>query len=332
MSRIELAVDLGSKFITVCRKDVGLVLREPAVAVARKIKGGYEVEDVGYRAESIVSTALGGISVVEPVKEGAIADEDMFVQMLRLFLKRILPASAIPPRVSAVVAISCSMTGGDRRVVEKCFLKAGVKEVTLVESPLCLIAYTGSIGGLFVDMGGDKTEVAAVTNRGIACGATVNIAGDAFNSAIIDAAYTAYGVKIGEYTVEKLKKSALSFYLNDEGSYAVSGGGKDGAPRTVHVTAADMREAVLPLVNDIIDVIYDVMDKTPPELAAEINRKGIFITGGSSHIPGLIEYMEQAFELPLTPLYDAENCVSLGAMKFLDDKKLLGDLLGVKLD
>ena len=82
------------------------------------LKGGYEVEDVGYRAESIVSTALGGISVVEPVKEGAIADEDMFVQMLKLFLKRILPASAIPPRVSAVVAISCSMTGGDRRVVE----------------------------------------------------------------------------------------------------------------------------------------------------------------------------------------------------------------------
>lgn len=332
MARIELAVDLGSKFITVCRKDVGLVLREPAVAVARKIKGGYEVEDVGYRAESIVSTALGGISVVEPVMEGAIADEDMFVQMLRLFLKRILPASAIPPRVSAVVAISCSMTGGDRRVVEKCFLKAGVKEVTLVESPLCLIAYTGSIGGLFVDIGGGKTEVAAVTNRGIACGVAVNIAGDAFNSAIVDAVYMHYGVKLGDYTVEKIKKSALSFYLNDEGSYAVSGGGRDGSPKSVVITAADMRDAVLPLVDDLIEVVMNVLNQTPPELAAEILRKGIFVTGGSSRIPGLIEYMEQAFELPLTPLYDGENSVALGGAKFLDDRQLLGNLLGIKLD
>lgn len=332
MAHIDLSVDLGSKFITVCQKDIGLVLREPAVAVARRVKGGYEIGDVGYKAESIVSSALGGASIISPIKEGSIADEGMFVEMLRLFLKRILPSSLIRPRVSATVAVSLSLTGGDRRVVEKCFLKAGVKEVTLVESPLCLLAYTGSIGGLFVDIGGGKTEVAAVTNRGIACGATVNIGGDAFNSAIIDAAYTAYGVKIGDYTVEKLKKSALSFYLNDEAAYTVSGGGKDGAPRSVRITAADMREAVLPLVDDIIEVIHDVMDKTPPELAAEILRKGIFITGGSSHIPGLIEYMEQAFELPLTPLYDAENCVALGGMKFLDDKKLLSDLLGIRLD
>ena len=332
MAHIELSVDLGSKFITVCQKDIGLVLREPAVAVARRVKGGYEIGDVGYKAESIVSSALGGASIISPVKEGSIVDEGMFVQMLKLFLKRILPSSVIPPRISATVAISLSLSGGDRRVVEKCFLKAGVKEVTLVESPLCLLAYTGSIGGLFVDIGGGKTEVAAVTNRGIACGATVNIGGDAFNSAIIDAAYTSYGAKLGEYTVEKLKKYALSFYLNDEAAYTVSGGGRDGAPRSVRVTAADMRDAVLPLVDDIIEVIYDVMDKTPPELAAEILRKGIFITGGSSHIPGLIEYMEQAFELPLTPLYDAENCVALGGMKFLDDKKLLSDLLGIRLD
>ena len=187
------------------------------------------------------------------------------------------------------------MTGGDRRAVEKAFIKAGVKEVTLVESPLSLLAYTGSIGGLFLDIGGGKTEVAAVTNRGIACGVTVNIAGDAFNAAIIDAMYTNYGVKLGDYTVEKIKTSALSFYLNDEGSYAVSGGGKDGAPRSVAITASDMRDAVLPLVDNIIEVVMNVLDQTPPELAAEILRKGIFLTGGSSRIPGLQEYLEQGF-------------------------------------
>lgn len=224
------------------------------------------------------------------------------------------------------------MTGSDRKAVEKCFLKAGVKEVTLVESPLSLLAYTGSIGGLFIDIGGGKTEVASVTNRGIACGVAVNIAGDAFNAAIIDEVYTRYGVKLGDYTVEKIKTSALSFYLNDEGSYAVSGGGRDGAPRSVMITAADMRDAVLPLVDDIIEVVMNVLNQTPPELSAEILRKGIFVTGGSSRIPGLKEYMEQAFELPLTPLYDGPNSVAIGGAKFLDDKRLLSDLLGVKLD
>ena len=91
MAHIELSVDLGSKFITVCQKDIGLVLREPAVAVARRVKGGYEIGDVGYKAESIVSSALGGASIISPVKEGSIVDEGMFVHMLKLFLKRHLP-------------------------------------------------------------------------------------------------------------------------------------------------------------------------------------------------------------------------------------------------
>lgn len=332
MAQIELSVDLGSKFITVYQKGIGLVLREPAIALAEKNGDKYVIREAGYRAESIMSSSLGGAKVIAPIREGLIADDEMCVMLLRHFLRKILPSGAIRPRVNAIVSVTCSMTGGDRRAVEKAFIKAGVKEVTLVESPLSLLAYTGSIGGLFLDIGGGKTEVAAVTNRGIACGVTVNIAGDAFNAAIIDAMYTKYGVKLGDYTVEKIKTSALSFYLNDEGSYAVSGGGKDGAPRSVAITAADMRDAVLPLVDNIIEVVMNVLDQTPPELAAEILRKGIFLTGGSSRIPGLQEYLEQAFELPLTPLYDGPSSVAIGGAKFLDDKRFLSDLLGVKLD
>ncbi len=332
MTTIELSIDLGSKFVTIYQRGIGLVLREPAIALAQKVRDRYEIREAGYRAESIISTSLGGAKLIAPVREGLIADDEMFVLLMKHFLKRIIPSSIVPPRIKAIVSITCSMTNSDRKAVEKCLVKAGIKEVTLVESPLSLLAYTGSIGGLFVDIGGGKTEVAAVTNHGIACGVSVNIAGDAFNAAIIDKVYMLYGVKLGEYTVEKLKKNALSFYLNDEGSYAVSGGGKDGTPKSVCITAADMRDAVLPLVDDIIEVIMNVLNQTPPELAAEILRKGIFVTGGSSHIPGLIEYMEQAFELPLTPLYDGENCVAIGGAKFLEDRGLLSDLLGVRLD
>lgn len=332
MANIQLSVDLGSKFITICQKGVGLVLREPCIAIAQKTKDRLEIREAGFRAESIISTSLGGAKVVCPVQEGFIVDEEMFTLLLKEFLKRILPSTFIPPRVKAIVNITCAMTNSDRRAVEKCFVGAGVKEVILVESPLSLLAYTGSIGGMFVDIGAGKTEIASVTNRGIASGVAVNIAGNAFNNAIIDSLQRAYGVKIGDYTVEKMKKNALSFYINDEGTYTASGSGNDGGPKNLNVSAEDMRDAVLPLVDDLIEVIMSVLQQTPPELSAEILRKGIFISGGSTYIPGLVDYIEQALELPVTVVSDVENAVALGGVKFFDDMHYLGNLLGIKLD
>ena len=332
MANIQLSVDLGSKFITICQKDVGLVLREPCIAIAQKTKDRYELREVGFRAESIISTALGGAKVVCPVQEGFIVDEEMFTLLLKAFLEKILPTSFIKPRVKAIVNITCAMTNSDRRAVEKCFVSAGVKEVILVESPLSMLAYTGSIGGMFVDMGAGKTEIASVTNRGIASAVAVNIAGNAFNNAIVDSLQKHYGIKIGDYTVEKMKKNALSFYLNDEGRYIVTGVGSDGVPANLSVSAEDMRDAVLPLVDDVIEVIMSVLQETPPELGAEILRKGIFMSGGSTFIPGIVDYMEQALELPIAVVSDVENAVALGGVKFFDDMHYLGNLLGIKLD
>ena len=332
MANIQLSVDLGSKFITICQKGVGLVLREPCIAIAQKTKDRYELREVGFRAESIISTALGGAKVVCPVQEGFIVDEEMFTLLLKAFLEKILPTTFIKPRVKAIVNITCAMTNSDRRAVEKCFVSAGVKEVILVESPLSMLAYTGSIGGMFVDIGAGKTEIASVTNRGIASGVAVNIAGNAFNNAIVDSLQKHYGIKIGDYTVEKMKKNALSFYLNDEGRYIVTGVGSDGVPANLSVSAEDMRDAVLPLVDDIIEVVMSVLQETPPELSAEILRKGIFMSGGSTFIPGIVDYMEQALELPITVVGDVENAVALGGVKFFEDMHYLGNLLGIKLD
>ncbi len=333
MATVELCIDLGSKFISIYQKGIGLVLREPSIAIVTKGRNNkMEIRDAGYRAESIMTTAMGGAKIVAPIQEGIVVDEEMASMLLEHFLSKILPDTLIKPRVKAIVSICLSSTNSDRRAVEKCCLKAGIKEVTLVEGPLCLLAYTSSIGGLFVDIGGGKTEIAAVTAQGgIATGCSVNIAGDAFNNAIIDSLYVNYGVKLGEYTIENLKKSALSFYINDEGNYAVSGGGKDGTPRSLFVSAADMRDAVIPLVDDIIEVIMSVLNQTPPELSAEILRKGIFVSGGSLHIPGLIEYIEQALELAITPLKDVDNAVAIGGGVFFENKDLLSTMLGVRL-
>ncbi|MEG1528990.1 MAG: rod shape-determining protein [Clostridia bacterium] len=332
MRTIELSIDLGSKFITIFQKGIGLVLREPAIAACVRVRDRFEIREAGYRAESIITTALGGARIVAPINEGCVCDEYMCAMLLKHFLKKIIPDGIFKPHIKAMVMIGSSLSNSDRRLVEKCCLKAGIKEVTLVESPLALLAYTGSIGGLFVDIGGGKTEICAVTNHGIANGCSVNIAGDAFNGAIIDSIYMNYGVKLGEYTIENLKKSALSFYINDEGSYVVSGGGREGVPKSLCVTASDMRDAVIPLVDDIIEVIMSILNQTPPELSAEILRKGLFISGGSTLVPGLIEYIEQALELPVTPLKDIENAVAIGGAKFFENKNLLSDLLGIKLD
>jgi len=331
MATIELSIDLGSKFTTIYQKGLGPVLREPSLAIAIQGRNRYEIRDAGYKAQSIMTGSLGGAKVISPIKDGFVVDEEMAAMMLKYFLRKIVPASVFAPRIKAIVSINSASSNSDRRAVEKCCLKAGIKEVTLVEAPLSLLAYTGSIGGLFVDIGGGKTEIAAVTNRGIATGCSVNIAGDAFNNAIIDKLYNSFGVKVGEFTIENLKKSALSFYDNDEGSYAVSGGGRDGNPRSLYVSAEDMRDAVLPLADDIIEVIMSVLNQTPPELSAEILRKGIFITGGCMHIPGFREYIEQALELPVTQLKDGDNAIAIGGAKFFDNKQLLSDMLGIRL-
>lgn len=331
MATIDLSIDLGSKYITIYQKGIGLVLREPSIALVTKVKNHLEIRDAGYRAETIMGNALGGAKIITPIVEGIVVDENMAGLLLEYFLNKIIPDSIIKPKIRAIVSICSSSSNSERRAVEKCCIKAGIKEVTLVEAPLSLLAYTNSIGGLFIDIGGGRTEIAAVTNHGIATGCSVNIAGDAFNKAIIDKKQQENGVRIGEYTIEGLKKSALSFYLNDEGQYAVSGASPDGTPKSLFVTDEDMRDAVIPLVDDIIEVVMSVLSQTPPELAAEILRKGVFVCGGSFHIPGLVDYFAQALELPVTPLNDIENAVAIGGAKFFDDKNLLSDMLGVKL-
>ena len=338
MATIDLSIDLGSKFITIYQRGVGLVLREPAIAIAAKAKNRLEIREAGFRAQSVMTGALGGAKVIAPIVEGIVVDEEMTAQLLKYFLDKILPHGLVKPHVRAIVSICSSSSGSDRQAVEKCCLKAGIKEVTLVESPLSLLAYTNSIGGLFVDIGGGKSEIAAVTNRGIITGCTVNIAGDAFNSAIIDYIVQKYGVKLGEFTVEHLKCSALSFYINDNANYAVSGSAKDasdfkdGSPRSLYVSASDLLAAVQTLTDDLIEVIMSVLEGTPPELSAEILRKGIFVSGGSLHTPGLVDYLAQALELPVTPLQDLDNAVAIGGARFFENKDMLADMLGVKLN
>jgi rod shape-determining protein MreB len=333
MALIELAIDLGSNFITIYQRGIGLVMREPSLALARFVNGKPEIRDAGYRARNLLSQSLGGARVISPVKEGAVADIEMCAMLISCFLKKIVPQKLIKPAVSAIVLISSSLVNSERKAVEKVMEKAGVSDILLVESPLALLSYTGSIGGLFVDIGAGKTEIAAVTNHGIASGCTVNIAGNAFNNAIIDFIADNYEVKIGEYTAEKLKLDALSMFENDANMTVVTGRALyDGSPKNARVKASDMYKAVAPLVDDLSEVIKSVLSSAPPELSAEILRKGVFMCGGSSQIPGIKEYIAKKLALPVIPLEDVENAVAIGGGYFFGEKTYLSDLLGIRID
>ena len=333
MQALEFAVDLGSSYITIYQKGVGLVLREPAVAVLSKVKDRYEIREAGYRARTMMTQSLGTARPVCPVKEGAVADPDICALLMEGFFSKILPKSFLRPKFNVTVAISSALTCSERKAIEKVFLKIGASGVTLVESPLALFAFSGSKGGLFVDIGGGKTEVASVSTVGITSGCTVNIAGDAFENAIIDYIADKYHIKIGELTANKLKMESLSFYRNDGGTDFVSGRALlDGSPRNIKINAGDLFCAVAPLVDNLCDVIRSVIASTPPELASTILENGLSISGGSSQIAGLKQYMANQLSLVVTALDDVENAVAIGTDMLSSDKQLLSDLIGVKVD
>jgi rod shape-determining protein MreB len=332
MAKIELAVDFGSAYITIFMKNVGLVLREPMLAAVIRNKGKIDILESGSKAKTLLSRSLGGAHLVYPVKEGMAVDIDVSAALVKTYIARVTQ-DIIHPRVSVLAFVSAGLTAEEREDIERVFKRAGIKEIMLVESPLALVAYTDSVGGVFVDIGAGTTEVAAATKRGIAYACSVNIAGNAFNNAIIDAVAEKYRMKIGDYSAEKIKISSASFFSNDFAEIEV--GGRDlvsGAPKSMQLTAADIRAALKPPVEYIVEVIKNVFKSSPPELVEEICRKGVFLSGGSSRIPGFNEFIADRLDMPVTKLEDVENAVALGGGRLLSDKILLGNLLGCKLN
>lgn len=333
MALMELAVDFGSSYITIYKRGEGIVLKEASVVVVSTHKKKREVEESGNAAKNYVRTTMGNAREIYPVREGVVVSVEDASLMMSEFIKRLLPEKVFKPQIRAVVMISSGLTVVERRDVETVMLNAGVKDVVLVESPLALLAYTNSVGGLFLDIGGGTAEVASVTKNGISAACSVNIAGAMLNSKIIDYFVENYGLKIGDYTAEKLKLDVGSMYDNDLSATEISGRDVlDGTPRSMEASAKDVRRAISKSIDALIEVVENVLNMTPPELAGEIGKKGIFISGGTSELPGLIEYLGVRLYLPITQLKDYDNAAALGGGVLLEDGKALSQMLNMKVD
>lgn len=332
MALMELAVDFGSSYITIYKRGEGIVLKEASVVVSTH-KKKREVVESGNAAKNYVRTTMGNAREIYPVREGVVVSVEDASLMMSEFIKRLLPEKVFKPQIRAVVMISSGLTVVERRDVETVMLNAGVKDVVLVESPLALLAYTNSVGGLFLDIGGGTAEVASVTKNGISAACSVNIAGAMLNSKIIDYFVENYGLKIGDYTAEKLKLDVGSMYDNDLSATEISGRDVlDGTPRSMEASAKDVRRAISKSIDALIEVVENVLNMTPPELAGEIGKKGIFISGGTSELPGLIEYLGVRLYLPITQLKDYDNAAALGGGVLLEDGKALSQMLNMKVD
>jgi rod shape-determining protein MreB len=322
----DLAVDLGTANTLVYVRGQGIVLNEPSIVA---LKDGV-VLAAGHEAKAMLGRAPGSISVIRPLRHGVIADFDSTEKMLHYFIRKTHQRrSIVHPRV--VVTVPSGITQVEKRAVRQSAKQAGAREAYLIEEPIAAalgaglpVAEPGA--NMIVDIGGGTTEVAVISLSGIVFSSSLRIAGDDMNDAIAQHVRKSHGLLIGERRAEEIKLAIGSAYPNGRDTETIAVKGRDltaGLPRTVYVSGAEIREALREPIEAIIEAMHGCLERTPPELAADIVDNGIKLTGGGSLLPGLAELLHRQTDLPITVSEDPLTCVVRGAGRLLDEPAVL---------
>lgn len=320
----EIGIDLGTANTLVYVKGKGIVMREPSVvAVDRRTD---TVLAVGTQAKEMIGRTPGSIVAQRPLKDGVIADIDATSAMLKYFVKKsINPTFFSKPRI--VICIPSGVTEVERRAVEDAAAAAGGKEIELVEEPMAAAIGAGlpvsdPTGNMVVDIGGGTTEVAVISLNDIVTSCSVRVAGDKFEEAIIAYIKRKYNLLIGERTAEDIKINIGSaFPYENEGEMNVKGRDNlTGLPKNITISAEEVREALSEPLSQIVDAILGTLDKTPPELSADIIDRGIMLTGGGALLRGFDELISKETGMPVHIAERPLDCVVDGAGKRLDFK------------
>ena len=318
----DIGIDLGTANTLVCIKGKGIIMREPSV-VAYDVRND-AVRAVGKEAKDMIGRTPGSIVAVRPLKNGVIADFDVTAAMLKRFIRHALRGSLFS-RVRIIICIPAGVTEVESRAVYDAAKQAGATEVDLIEEPMAAaigagLAVNDAAGSMIVDIGGGTSEVAVISLGDIVTAQSVRVAGDDLDESIIAYIRKKHNLLIGERTAEQIKVqigSAIEY--EDETSIEVKGRNLiDGLPKTVTISSAEVREAMSDTVSQIIDAIRTTLEKTPPELAADIMDKGITLTGGSAMLRGLCELIAEETGMPVRVAENAIDCVVLGTAKRLE--------------
>lgn len=326
----DLAIDLGTANTLVYVKGKGVVSAEPSVvAVKKDQKGNKKVLSVGTEAKKMLGRTPGNIEAIRPMKNGVIADFEITEEMLYHFIiKAHNRKSFVRPRI--VICVPSGITPVERRAVRESAISAGAREVFLIEEPMAAaiganLPITEASGNMIVDIGGGTTEVAVISLSGIVYSNSVRVAGDKMDEAIVQYVKRHYNLLIGERSAELIKIMIGSAYPSKEAK-VVEVKGRDlvtGIPKTIEINSEEIRESISEPINAIIEAIRIALEKTPPELAADIVDKGIVISGGGALLKDLDLLIREITSLPVTIAEDPLTTVVMGSGRVLDDINLL---------
>ena len=323
----DLAIDLGTANTLIYVKGKGIILSEPSVVAIKK--GTNQVLKVGKEAKEMLGRTPGSIVAIRPIKDGVIADFDVTEQMIRAFiLKSHNRKALVRPRV--IVGVPSGITQVEKRAIRDSCDQAGAREVYLIEEPMAAAIGAGlpvqePSGSMIVDIGGGTTEVAVISLSGIVYSQSVRIAGDEMDEAIMQYLKRKYNLLIGERTSENVKIQIGSAHPFDEPRKMDIKGRDlvDGIPKTLSVVDSDIREALHDTVYAIVDAVKTALERTPPELSADIAEKGIVLAGGGALLHGLDTLISLETHLKVRVADDPLSCVVLGTGKVLDELDLL---------
>ena len=326
----DLAVDLGTANTLVYERGRGIVLNEPSV-VAVDVRDGRPVA-VGLEAKRMLGRTPGHIKAIRPLKDGVIADFDVCEKMLRYFIHRVHQRRFAKPRM--VICIPSGITGVEMRAVQDAAQYAGAGVVRIIEEPMAAAIGAGlpvhePTGNMVVDIGGGTTEVAVISLGGIVTSQSIRIGGDELDESIINYARKEYDLALGERTAEEVKIALGSACpLNEELRAEVRGRDlRTGLPKTVITTTQEIREAIEENVASICDAVKVTLDKTPPELAADIMEKGIYLTGGGALLRGLEDRVSRETGMPVWVAKNPLFAVAIGSGQVLEEFDALNFLL-----
>jgi rod shape-determining protein MreB len=329
----DMGIDLGTANTLVFVRGKGIVLREPSVVAIQQNNRNVALA-VGEEAKQMLGRTPGNIIAIRPLMDGVIADFDVAETMLKHFIQKVHERQGgFRPRM--VIGIPSGVTGVERRAVMDAALQAGAREVYLIEEPMAAAIGAGlpvsePTGSMIVDIGGGTTEVAVISLGGIVVSRSVRIAGDELTDAIVQYLKKVHNLSIGERTAEDIKVKLGSAYPRGEDqSMEVRGLNMvSGLPRTVTIATSEVREALQEPVTAIVDAVRDTLEKTPPELAADIIDRGIVLAGGGALLQGLDELISHDTEMPVHIADDPLSCVALGTGRVLEEFPTLKRVLG----
>ena len=312
----DLAIDLGTANTLIYMRGKGIVLNEPSVVAIRQ-EGGPNA--VGHSAKQMLGRVPGNIQAIRPMKDGVIANFTVTEQMLKQFIRMVKPNKLFAPNPRIIICVPCGSTQVERRAIKESAEAAGASEVFLIEEPMAAAIGAGlpvseAAGSLVIDIGGGTTEVGVISLGGMVYSGSVRVGGDKFDQAIVSYVRRNFGMLIGEPTAELIKMEIGSAFPSSEAKEIEVKGRNlsEGVPRTFTIHSNEVLEALTEPLNQIVGAVKTALEKTPPELGADIAERGMMLTGGGALLRDLDQLLQEQTGLPVHIAEEPLNCVVKG--------------------